>query len=88
MVKGFLVGIALLGAISGASYYEHNYTRENCQVISIENGITTFQDEVGHCWDCGTTDYELNEIVDLKMHDNYTSNNIKDDIVKEIIRVN
>ena len=80
----FTLLISLL--IAGASHYEHNYTRKNCEVIQINDGIATVYDEVGEAWDFKNCGLSVGDIVELKMYDNNTSNNINDDVIKEVIK--
>lgn len=71
-----------------ASYVETHYTREGCKVIAVEGTYVTVEDECGYTWGFACEshdDYQLGELVDLKMFTNHTNNNIYDD---EIIEVN
>ena len=89
MVKKVLIGLVILVGFAGASYYEHNYTRDNCEtILTTKSGITVFRDKTGHHWEYETTDYKVGEKVHLKMHDNYTNAYIGDDIIKEIVKAN
>lgn len=81
-IIGIIIIIAL---VYGGCYYEHNYTREECVVVQVKDGYATIEDKTGNYWDVLCDGLEEGDIVDLKMHDNYSSNNIEDDIVKDII---
>lgn len=85
-MKNIIIAIILSTCFCGASYYEHNYTRENCQVIQVNNGIATIEDVCGFCWDVESDVLKSGDIVDLKMNDNCTNSYIYDDIIKEVVK--
>lgn len=74
----------ILSVVMCISYIEHNYTRPNCEVTQICDGIVTVIDETGETWDFMAKGYKVGDYVDLKMYDNYTSAYIGDDIVKGV----
>ena len=41
-VKSILAVIILVGVFCGASYLDTHYTREDCEVVSVENGVVRF----------------------------------------------
>lgn len=84
MKKLVFVLVLVLG-FYGASYFEHNYTRDECKVVDIIDGYARIEDKVGHYWDCDDEGLEIGDYVDLKMFDNYSSAYIGDDIVKKVI---
>ena len=80
--------IILFAAIFGsASYYEHNYTRENCKVTQICDGIVTFEDRCGFTWDCETDGFEVGDYANLKLFDKGSTAYIGDDIVKKVMKI-
>ena len=84
-MKKILTAILVVGALCGANYYEHNYTRENCQVIQTGDGIVTVEDSCGLTWDFKGNGFRVGDIVDLKMHDSNTSAYAYDDVVKSVV---
>ena len=80
-----IITIVLCGA---CSYYEHNYTRGNCKIVQINDGILTIEDFGGNYWDIykPNSGFQVGDIVVLKMHDNLTPHTIEDDIIKGIIQ--
>ena len=86
-MKNFIISILLLCGFCGASYYEHNYIREECQVIQVNDGIATIKDICGFYWDVETDGLKVGNIVNLKMNDNCTSSYIYDDIVKDVVLI-
>lgn len=83
IIKTIAITIAILIIFGCASYYEHNYTREAI-VTDIECTEITVEDSSGHYWILYGDEYSIGDRVVLKMHDNNTSNYIKDDIIKGI----
>ena len=86
-MKGFIVGILLVGMFCGASYYEHNYTREDCVVIEASPTGAIFEDKCGFTWYVECEGYKVGDEADLKMYDNCTVSYIDDDEVKDLVRV-
>lgn len=84
-MKKILTVILVVGAIYGACYYEHNYTRKECEVIQVNDGVVTVEDSCGFVWDFKGNELKVGDIVDLKMYDNSTSTYINDDIVKDVV---
>lgn len=83
-MKKIIITIAILGMMVGMGYFEHNYTRPNCEITQIHDGVITAIDETGETWDFIAKGYKVGDYVDLKMHDNYTSAYVGDDIVKGV----
>lgn len=81
-LTGLLLVIALI--IIG-NYIEHNYTRKDCVVTKVNNNIATVEDTSGNKWDVKNNNLMIGQNVDLKMYDSCTSNNIEDDIIKEVV---
>ena len=87
-MKNILVAVLVLGGFVGANYYGHNYTRKDCKVIQINDGMVTFEDTCGFAWDWEIEEneyFEVGDFVDLKMNDNSTSNYIHDDKITKVI---
>lgn len=85
-MKKIIIGVLLVGGILGCNYYEHHYTRDNCEVVRIENNIVTVEDKCGFYWQFEDEGYSKGDIVDLKMFDSCTNSNIKDDEIIKVIR--
>lgn len=86
-MKGFVVGMLLVGMFCGASYYEHNYTREDCVVIEASSTGAIFKDKCGFTWYVECEGYQVGDRADLKMYNNCTNNCIDDDEVRGLKRV-
>lgn len=84
-MKKIIIAVLLTGLIFGASYYEHNYTRENCKVTQANDGWATITDNCGMAWDYENRNLRVGDIVDLKMHDSNTSSYIKDDVIRKVV---
>lgn len=82
-MKKLLIILCLLAVLGIAGKAEHYYTRKG-QVVSIENGKARIEDTAGNIWVVEGIDLIEGQEVILKMHDNYTTNNIKDDVIKEV----
>ena len=85
MMKKILVAILIIGAFYGVSYYEHNYTRHNCEVIAATEYGAIFEDECGFTWMVEGEGYKVGQIADIKMYDNLTHSYIDDDEIKKVI---
>lgn len=85
-MKKILIVVVLLGLFCGVSYCEHNYIRYNCKVIEASPYSAILEDRSGWTWTVEGEGYEIGQIVDLKMHDNFTSAYIDDDIIKKVIK--
>ena len=81
-----MLTILFVTMLCGLSYYEHNYTREECKVIQINDGWATIEDKCGFVWDYDCDGLKIGDIVDLKMEDNFSSAYIGDDVIKEIVK--
>lgn len=69
-----------------ACKFERTYSREHCQIVSIENENIIVEDESGNLWSFEDQSFSLNDIVTLTMDTNNTDNNIKDDIIIKVIK--
>ena len=72
--------------VMGAIHLNSHYTRKNCSVIAVTNNSAIIQDRVGHLWEFKTANLKISDVVDLKMYDNKTAKDIKDDIIIEVIK--
>ena len=87
-VKSILAVIVLVGVFCGASYLDSHYTRKNCEVMNVENGIVTFMDSTEHYWEWEIEEneyFEIGDFVNLKMHTNNSKSYIYDDEILEIV---
>lgn len=78
----FFVVIGLVGNI------ETHYTRE-AKVVSVSNGVATFECSCGYLWDWELENgesFRKGDDVTLVMHTNYTDNTITDDVIEKIER--
>ena len=87
MKRNVLVIMLLVGMFCGASYYEHNYTRQDCVVVEASPTGAIFEDKCGFTWCVECEGYKVGDKADLKMYDNGTVSYIDDDEVKDLVRV-
>jgi hypothetical protein len=81
-----IVIITIMFVVWGfASHYEHNYTRQ-ATVVRIDCFETIAKDNAGHYWTFKGSGFKVDDVIALKMYDNYTPNNIHDDIIKGVER--
>jgi hypothetical protein len=85
-VMMFLLAVLMVGMFYGANYYEHNYTREDCKVISVEDGVATIEDQQGWLWEAADDSLSVGDKVDLKMFDPCNSSRLSDDEITKIIK--
>ena len=85
-MKKILIAVLILGLFCGACYIEHNYTRTDCEVIEASSMGALIEDRCGFTWYYEGEGFEVGDLVDLKMHDNFTSSNIDDDEIKKVVR--
>ena len=84
-MKKIVAFILIIVALVWVNYYEHHYTREDCVVIQINNGVATFEDKGGHLWGYDADGLKIGDVADLKMHDSCSSGVIEDDIIEKVI---
>lgn len=84
-MKGIIITVLLVSAFSGASYYEHNYTRKDCEVIQVNDGCVSAKDKCGYVWEFKGNEFKVGDKVDLKMYDSLTSSCVTDDVVKGVV---
>lgn len=88
MIKKFLLCVVMVGIIFWVGYTEHHYTRKDCEVVRVENGVARFEDECGFLWDWEIEEneyFEVGDFVDLKMNDNHSSGYTDDDVIKKVV---
>lgn len=61
-----------------------NYTRKGCKVVEVIGNDVYVVDASGNEWVFKGKGYRVGDIVDLKMNENGTPNNIKDDTIKAV----
>ena len=66
------------------NYTERNYIRYNCKVVEVDCIEVGVVDQQGHRWNFTADGLHVGDTVTLIMHDNYTTNDITDDIVKGV----
>lgn len=86
MMKKIFYVILAVCVLFGTSYYEHNYTRDDCKVTQVVDGCARIQDQCGFSWDYNDCNLNVGDIVDLKMHDSLTSACIGDDVIKQVVK--
>lgn len=86
-MKKFMSVLLVCVIVFALCSWEHCYTRENCNVVRINNGLVTMEDGCGFRWKWEIEEGEnfvVGDKVDLKMHDGCTNSIVGDD---EIVRV-
>lgn len=91
-LQKILIAVILIGGFCFCNYYEHHYTRTDCVVYEATDEGILVEDKCGFTWfiDNETLDYkqyEIGNIVDMKLHTNYTISDIEDDIPLKIVKV-
>lgn len=83
MRKVSLLGLLLLlvNVMCICSFVETHYTRKECKVVECNKELVTVVDKCGFLWDFKAEDLKLGDTVTLKMHTNYTTEDIFDDII-------
>ena len=87
-MKKIALSLAFVLTFGVACYIEHNYTRKDCEVVRVENGVVKFKDKCGFYWDWEMKEneyFEVGDFVDLKMNDNCSSGYVDDDIITKVV---
>lgn len=83
--KAFVCTILFMAMLFGGAgiggYIEHNYTRKNCEVVWVGDGIVRVEDRCGYVWEFEGSGYDVGVHVDVKMHTNFTHGTIFDDYI-------
>ena len=77
------VAVLLVGVGVFCCYVANNYTRD-AVVVSVKDGVTTFEDSAGWLWEYDTMDFRVDDEVVLYMNTNSTDTYFKDDIITKI----
>jgi hypothetical protein len=92
-LMGIIVLLIITTVIGLAGHIETHYTRKDCVVVEVEQGLVTVLDTTGNEWCYYMDSEDYTEVpptgtkVDLKMFTAYTDNTIEDDeIVKVVVR--
>ena len=85
MLKKLVAVARVVGLISFGCYFEHNYTREDCEVVEVDAEVVYVEDARGHLWSYEAEGYSVGDVVDLKMYDNLTTD-IEDDVIKKVVK--
>ena len=85
-IKNFLIIAIFITILAIMGNFTHHYSRENCKVISINGNIAQIEDKCGYIWTVQDESLYKGQIVTLKMWDNYTESNIKDDKIIKVKR--
>lgn len=95
MMKKVLTAVIIMIGVIGATHFEHNYTRNNCVVTDKNDCILELTDRCGYTWVWLAEEQheielyqsvEIGDELDIKMHDNFSSAYIDDDVIKELIK--
>ena len=87
MKKIIVLGLLIAG-FSSVAHIEHNYTRKDCDVVKVENGVVRFKDKCGYTWNWEIEEneyFEIGDKVDLRMNDSCSANYIDDDIITKVV---
>lgn len=86
LMSGLIIIFLLIIMACITDYIETHYTREECEVVNIENNTIWVVDKTDNLWMFDVEDnlFEVGDIVDLQMHTNHTDSNIFDDIILKV----
>lgn len=83
-MKKFCIIMIMIICLATIGHTMNYYTRYDCVVYSVEDGIITVEDNSGRLWKFLAEDnhnYKQFDNVDLKMYNNGTEDNTQDDKV-------
>lgn len=86
-MKKFIIATLIIGGVVFASYTEHHYTRKDCKVVKVNNNVVTVEDISGNLWVFEDEGYSVNDTVNLKMFTGISKNDISDDTITKVIKV-
>lgn len=86
MIGATLAVLFFFCAVGLAGTAEHNYTRKDCEVVSVQGSHVTVEDKCGYLWSFDDYGYEVGDTVTLKMHTNFTHGTINDDYITGVKR--
>lgn len=81
-----LCGAVVLGGLWVFDKASH-YTMEDCEVVSVEDGVMTFVDRTDNEWSWEVEEgenYEVGQKVDVTMNTNGTDGYFYDDVIEAI----
>ena len=86
-VKAIVVMMVMVVLMGCMGYIDTHYTRKDCEVVEVEQGLMTIVDTCGYEWTYYSDEevHEVGTVVNLKMHTNNTTDNIEDDEILKII---
>lgn len=84
IICGGLAFVTIFFLIGIAGHIEHNYTRKDCEVVWVGNGIVRVEDKCGYLWEFEGSGYDVGVHLDVMMHTNYTHGTIADDYITGI----
>ena len=85
-MKNLIVITLLIASFCGCSHVEHNYTLKECRVIEASTKGALIEDKSGNTWYFEAEGFKVDEVVNMKMHDNFTSGTNEDDIITKVIK--
>lgn len=80
-IFSLILVVTFVMVVGCVGYIEHSYTRPDCEVVAIKQGVITVQDKGGNVWQFEGWGYRIGDKVDLKMHTNFTHNTFADDYI-------
>jgi hypothetical protein len=84
ILETLAMAIVIISITSLINCIERNYTRHNCEVVEVDCIEVGAIDSQGHRWNFKADGLQVGDKVTLIMHDNYTTNDITDDIVEGV----
>lgn len=84
MIGATLAVLLFFGAVGIAGTIEHNYTRKDCEVVSVQGSHVTVEDKCGYLWSFDDYGYTVGDRVTLHMHTNYTHGTVVDDYIVDV----
>ena len=80
-MKKITIAFATFAVIASVMSHAQMYTRNNCEVVSVRNGIVTIDDGRGYTYGFYGDGYKVGEHINLKMKTNGTDNPIDDSVI-------
>lgn len=82
-IIGTLGLIALIACIGCVGRIETHYNRTGT-VVDVENGIVSVADKSLNIWEFEGDGFEVGQKVTMKMFNNYTENDMTDDVIEGV----
>ena len=86
IITVIIPAILTVGILCGFNHFEHNYTRENCEVVEVNDEVVTVKDYGGLLWEFKGNGFKVGDIVDIEMFDSNTSAYVYDDVIKNVVK--